>query len=117
MLEEGLGLGISRNEWRALICIFRSDVARDGTTLVEYETIILEKASGHFVVVVKRHRSYIKNGDLAKWLLLQVLCRFMVTLPLVEFDKREGDLLFVKNSHYTSSAGGRGKAIDCQDHG
>ena len=41
----------------------------------------------------------------------------MVTLPLVEFDKREGHFLFVQDGRYTSGAGGRWKAVECQDHG
>lgn len=68
MLEEGLGLGIGRNKWRTLICIFGSDIARDGTALVKNETIILKKSVRTLVVVVKRHPLYVKNGDLAKWL-------------------------------------------------
>ena len=117
MLEEGFGLRIGRNEWHALICIFGSDIARDGAALVKYKTIILEKSVRTLVVVVQRLPSYIKNGDLAKWLLLQVLCRFMVTLPLVELNKLEADVLFVQDGRYTSSAGGRGEAVECQDHG
>jgi hypothetical protein len=64
-----------------------------------------------------RYASYLKNGDLAKWLPLQVLCRFVLTLPHVDLDKLEGDFLFEKNDGYTLSAGGEVKAVECQDHG
>ena len=63
-----------------------------------------------------RHASYVKNGDLTKRLPIQVFCRVLFTLPNVDFDKLERDLLFVKNDRYTSRAAGVGEAIECQDH-
>ena len=42
MLEEGPGLGVCRDEWRALIGIFGGDIAGDGTALINNETIILD---------------------------------------------------------------------------
>ena len=115
MLEEGPGLGVCRDERRALVGIFGGNIARDGTALVENETVILD-IGRQCRAFVKRYASHVKNGDLAKWLLLQVLCRFMFGVRVVDLDKLEGDFLFEKNGRNTLCAGGDGNAIECQDH-
>jgi hypothetical protein len=116
LLEEGPCLGVCRDEWRALVGIFGGDIARDGTALVKNEAIILD-IEHQRQAFVKWYASYVKNGDLAEWLLLQVLCRFMLALREVDLDKLEGDFLFEKNGRYTLCAGGDGNAVECQDHG
>ena len=115
MLEESIALDIGRDEWRALVGIFGGDIARDGAALIKNETIILDIVRQDYAFD-KQYASYVKNGDLAEWLSLQVLCRFMIPILEVEIDKLEGDFLLEKNGGYTLSAGRAGNAVECQDH-
>ena len=116
LLEESFALDIGRDERRALIGIFGGDIARDGAALVKNETIILD-IERQDQASVERCAPYVKSGDLAKGLSLQVLCRFMLTIPHVDLDELEGDFLLEKNGEYALSAGGEGNAVKCQDHG
>ena len=110
LLDEGPLLEIFGVDLCALLGIFGGDVPTDGTTLVEDETIILEKdvRTGHTSMTCTN----LKDGDLAERLHLHESFTFVLTLGPVDGDKLEGDFLLNENSRYTLSAGREVDAVE-----